>query len=308
MYTERKNIQEKVATGRFTLAAATFISLILWMLTASSWAEAATAGVCALTGYLMVELNTAFSLIRTRTFFHISVYWLTASLCVFNHSFSSSAFIPLIFILSLYQLYRSYEESESAGDIFNAFLLLSIGSFIFPMFLYFSLLIYLAMIEFRSFTTRTFIAGILGMLTPWWIYFGYSYITDNIPAFATRLSLFADFCVRDYASIGSERLAAAGFITLISLIGTVDYIASAFHDKTRTRIFLKLLIVVELSVYLVGAIRPCYFDELISIQAVVASIFAAHCFVLHNTKITNILFILSSILFLGWASFNLWIH
>ena len=58
-------LQTEIATGRLTLPVVILICLFLWGVSIHSWNELISFISCALTGYMMIEINTAFTLIRT---------------------------------------------------------------------------------------------------------------------------------------------------------------------------------------------------------------------------------------------------
>ena len=79
--------QINVATGRMTLPVAILFCLMIWGMSLDSWKDLGTLGITVLTGYLMIETNTAFSLIRTRTSLPVSIYWCLFSALVFLHPY-----------------------------------------------------------------------------------------------------------------------------------------------------------------------------------------------------------------------------
>ena len=124
--------QINVATGRMTLPVAILFCLMIWVMSLDSWKDLGTLGITVLTGYLMIETNTAFSLIRTRTSLPVSIYWCLFSALVFLHTFEWNCFTPLAFLLAVVHLYRSYESPYASANIFHAFFFLSLGSLAFP--------------------------------------------------------------------------------------------------------------------------------------------------------------------------------
>ena len=69
----------------------------------------------------MIEINTAFTLIRTRTMLHVSLFGFIISACMFLHPFHISNLVPPAFIIALFQLFRSYESGQASGNIFHSF-------------------------------------------------------------------------------------------------------------------------------------------------------------------------------------------
>ena len=139
------------------------ICLLLRIITGNEWQDVINLLVCALTAYLLIEINTAFTLIRTRSTLHVSFYVFLSTACLFLHSFQYAVFAPLTFLIAISQLFSSYESPYPAGSIFHAFFFIGLGSLLFPQLLYFVPLFYLGMISFRSLSLKSFFAGLTGL-------------------------------------------------------------------------------------------------------------------------------------------------
>ena len=83
-------LQTEIATGRLTLPVVILICLFLWGVSIHSWNELISFISCALTGYMMIEINTAFTLIRTRTSACLGLSY--RHVCFFIHSISPISF------------------------------------------------------------------------------------------------------------------------------------------------------------------------------------------------------------------------
>lgn len=102
--------QIDMAKGRFTFPVAILICLLLRIITGNEWQDVINLLVCALTAYLLIEINTAFTLIRTRSTLHVSFYVFLSTACLFLHSFQYAVFAPLTFLIAISQLFSSYES------------------------------------------------------------------------------------------------------------------------------------------------------------------------------------------------------
>mgnify|MGYP000482460116 FL=1 len=170
-------LQTEIATGRLTLPVVILICLFLWGASIHSWNELISFISCALTGYMMIEINTAFTLIRTRTMLHVSLFGFIISACMFLHPFHISNLVPPAFIIALFQLFRSYESGQASGNIFHSFFFIGLGSLAFPQLLYFAPLFYISMISFSFLlSAKTFFAGLVGLIVPYWFLFGYAFL------------------------------------------------------------------------------------------------------------------------------------
>ena len=179
--------QIQVATGRFTLPVVILMCLLLWGTTFQEWSNLMTLIIISFIGYLMIEANTTFTLIRTRSTLPVCIYgWLASSL-LFLHPFTWSNWVPLVFILSVYQLFRSYESPSPTYPIYHAFLLIGLGSLALPQFMVFALLLWGSMIPFRAMNGKSFLASLIGLVTPYWFLFGYAFYFDQMPLFLAPL-------------------------------------------------------------------------------------------------------------------------
>ena len=65
----KNHFQYRIATGRMTLPVAILVAAAVGSVNIAHWTDVFSLAVCALTAYLLIEMNTAFALIRTRTAF-----------------------------------------------------------------------------------------------------------------------------------------------------------------------------------------------------------------------------------------------
>lgn len=182
----RNKFQYELATGRITLPVAVVFCLLLFGITYQEQTDFISLAIYGLITYLLIELNTTFSLIRTRTTFHAALFLFFFGGLPFLHTYSHEQWIPLLFVISFGYLFRSYESPYASTPIFHAFLCLGISSFLLPQTLYFIPLIYFYMVGLRAFTLRTFFAGLTGIFTPYWIMLCYHLYTGTPEKSANR--------------------------------------------------------------------------------------------------------------------------
>lgn len=300
--------QTDAASGRLTLPVVILVCLLLWAAASTQWQEAISLLACAITSYLLIEINTAFALIRTRTTLHVSFYVVLATACIFLHPLQPVTFAPIFFLIAIFRLFASYESPQAAGNIFHSFFFIGLGSLLFPQLLYFLPLFYAGMISFRSLSLKSFFAGIIGATTPYWFLFGYAFYCDKPELFYRPLREAVCFQPVSYALLGPEQLVSAGVITLISLIISVYYFNISYLDKVRTRIFLSFLIAAEAWIYLQALLQPGHFNAWFQLQIPVSSILAGHLFTLTRNRFTGIFFIVTFVILTALTIFNLWMQ
>ena len=300
--------QTDVASGRFTLPVVILVCLLVWAVTSTRWQEAISLLACAVTAYLLIEINTAFALIRTRTTLHVSFYVFLTTACIFLHPLQQITFIPFFFLIALFQLFGSYESPQAAGNIFHSFFFIGLGSLLFPQLLFFLPLFYLGMISFRSLSLKSFFAGIIGATTPYWFLFAYAFYDDKPQLFFGSLREIVRFQPVSYALLGPEQLVSAAVVTLISLVVSVYYFNISYLDKVRTRIFLSFLISAEAWIYLQALLQPLHFDAWLQLQITVSSVLTGHLFTLTRNRFTGIFFIVTFVILTALTIFNLWMQ
>ena len=300
--------QIQVATGRFTLPVVILTCLLLWGITFQEWKDCIYLATTILIGYLMIEINTAFTMIRTRTTMPVCIFWAIASSLFFLRPFEWKDLVPLAFLSSVYQLFRSYESSSPATPIYHAFFFISLGSLVFPPLIYLTPLLWGSMIPFRSLCGKSLLASLLGLITPYWFLFGYSFYFDQMPLFLAPLQEMIRFYPINYGHLTIAEIASWGTITFLLIISGFHYWQMSYMDKTRTRIYHSFLVIVGICVTLWSILQPIYMRELIVIELICAAFLSGHLFTLTRNRFSGIFFIVTFIIIILLTIFNLWMQ
>ena len=300
--------QIQVATGRFTLPVVILACLLLWGITFQEWKDCIYLATTILIGYLMIEINTAFTMIRTRTTMPVCIFWAIATSLFFLRPFEWKDLVPLAFLSSVYQLFRSYESSSPATPIYHAFFFISLGSLAFPQLIYLTPILWGCMIPFRSLSGKSLLASLLGIITPYWFLFGYSFYFDQMSLFLAPLKEMIHFYPIEYSHFSISEIASWGTITLLLIISGFHYWQMSYMDKTRTRIYHSFLVIVGLCVTLWSILQPIYMHELIVIELICAAFLSGHLFTLTRNRFSGIFFIVTFIIIILLTIFNLWMQ
>ena len=145
-----QRLQGRITAGRFTLPIVIFTCIACWVLTSvllpglevkessyplwnivniPAWANRIVsfllfAGI----GYFLIELNNTFAIIRMRASVQTSLYFLLITACPGMHLLYAGDVAAVTFLISLYFLFKSYQQPRPAGYLFHSFALLSAGS------------------------------------------------------------------------------------------------------------------------------------------------------------------------------------
>ena len=292
-----------------TMPAVTFYAMAVWLLcgglTHHWWWQLLCISI---TTYLMVELNNINALIRIFSRMVSSTFLaLLCSACFIFPALPETVMLTCMtaFILLLF---LTYQDKESAGLTYYAFLFLGVGSIAYIHVLFFLPLIWLLMMTHTmSLSWRTWMASLLGLLTPYWFYIpwiiyqrDYSAITNHFMALTVFEEPFNLYGITD------SQKATLGLVILLAIIGTTHYIRKSYLDKIRIRMFYGFFIFMDLAALLFLLLQPQHFNAMLLLMIVNTSPLVAHFAALSSPKLTNITFMVLSAASLLLTAYNIW--
>lgn len=149
-----------------------------------AWALPAWVGICMNAGMniiimiMMMVVNKTFNVLRAMTWLHVGLFAIMQGAVpreVVN--LNSGTLLALTVICCIYLMFSCYADPERVRRVFLAFLLLSLGATTEYCFVAFIPVFWLMTVQMRIFNGRTFLASILGLLTPWIILLGLGIVT-----------------------------------------------------------------------------------------------------------------------------------
>lgn len=168
----QRRLQNKIAESTWTLPIVSVFVALCWLLPfGHRWEEPVGLGVCVLTTYVLLELNTANALLRVRSRMVSVVYLLLVCLCGWLHVFNLTCLAALCIVLSFYTLFQTYEQVEAVFPTFHAYLFIALASLVWPPLLWLALIQWWNQTIFlRSMSWRGLWAAILGAFTPYFFW------------------------------------------------------------------------------------------------------------------------------------------
>ena len=330
-----KKLQNQVTAGRFTLPVVILICTLCWVSTyflfpvpmtaptqenlssfwqsardflLPGWAERIVSFlVYAVIGYFLIELNNQFGIIRMRASMQTAIYFLLVTACPEMHLLYAGDIAALAFLISIYFLFKSYQQSRAAGYLFYSFLFIGAGSILFPQLTVLSVLWLFEAYRFQALTPRSFCGALLGWMLPYWMLFGHAFFYNEMELFYRpfiELTIFGD--VFNLQILQTWELAVLGYLLVLFIVSAVHCIAAGFEDKIRTRAYLQFLIDLTIFLFLLIAIQPNYCSDLLPLLMISCSILIGHFFVLTNSKSSNVFFIVSLVSLILLFAFNIW--
>lgn len=304
-----KYVQNKVAESHIALPVAMLYSLVVWLLAGMIqghwWIQF---GFFIISAILMTQVNNSNVLIRIYSRIISVSFILLSCTTVFLFPSISGAFLGACFITSMFALFQSYQNPRATGWIYYCFLAFGLGSMADIHILFFLPLYWILMKFFiYAFSWRTFVASLLGVLTPYWFLCAWLLIADadSITWIATHFAALADFQY-SLADITLQQLLFVALLIILEVTGTIHYLRNDYQDKIRVRQLYYCFIFIWIFAMTLMVAQPQHYDLCIRIMTVCTSVQIGHFIALTHTKFTNIAFfvILGTILIL--TVFNLW--
>jgi hypothetical protein len=305
----RKYTQNKVAESRLALPTTIAYAVVVWLLAGLVqdvlWLQFACFALAAL---LMVELNNINALIRIYSrMVSCSFIVMSCMLCFLFPSTSGAITAPLV-VGSMISLFTGYQDKLSSKSSYYAFLLIGLASLAFVHILFFVPLIWLLMaFLLQCFSWRTWVASILGLLTPYW--FGscwWAWQQDFTFVFNHFMAL-GDFArPLDLSLLTVPQIVSLAVVMLFAVIGIVHYIRKYHDDKIRIRLIYGIFIWTDLAAALFLMLQPQHYDHLIRMMVINTAPLIGHFLALTRTRWTNMAFYAIVAIVLITTGFNLW--
>lgn len=305
---QNRRFQHKAATGSLTLPVAALFTACVWLVPGPSdpfrWAGL----LCvALTAYVMVELNNAHSLIRIRSRLISSTFLVLTGSCVFLQADVLRLLPPLFLAAAYYALFHAYQRARPEHAVFSAFACIGIGSLFFPQLLFIVPTFYAAMLfQLHAFSLRTLLAGLLGLVMPFWIRGAADFYLERPDALLPFFYELVRVGPPDYSGIDTHRWAALGVIVCPLVVSILHFLHTYYNDKIRVRMYYYALLCQVVFILAALFALPQHFDVLTSLLIVAASPLLAHYFALTENRVTNGFFILWLIIICYLTLGNLW--
>jgi len=304
----RKRLQNIVAESGLTLPIVALYTGIVWLLAGMAthhwWIQFAVLGVSA---YLFVEMNNSNALIRVRNRMVGSTFLVISSApCFMFESLSGSLFM-LCILISLLFLFQSYQEEENARPIFYGYLFIGLASLIWIDILYFVPLLWILNYSLlQSLSIRTWMASVIGLVTPYWFLTPWVLFQRAFEPLADHFSALTDFQFPiPILSLSIGQILPFILTLIIALTGIIHFLLKSYEDRIRIRMLYLFFAWTGLFATAFLLFQPQHYDYLMRILIICACPFVAHFFTLTHSKLSNSFFVVVIVLFLLTTVANL---
>lgn len=304
-----KRLQNKIAESRYALLVMSLYALAVWVTSGlvgkQWWVQLAC---FSLSTYLMVELNNGNALIRVYSRMVSCAFIMFSCMDCFLFGNMGGGIVQLCSVATYITLFRCYQDGQSAGWTYYAFLCVGLASMIFVQVLYFVPFLWLLMhLQLNALTWRTSVASLLGLVTPYWFLLCWIFFEGRYGMLADHFSQLAKFqSLGDYSQVTLTQCVVVGVVLITGAISTVHYLRTSFHDKIRVRQLYGFFIIMSFLTLVFMVLQPCHYDPLVRLMIVNVAPLLAHFFSLTHTRVTNVAFQVIVAVCLFVTVYNLW--
>ncbi len=308
--------RDRVVRSGLALPFTLLISAVVWLLPGNDRGAFLPVtigwGTSLATTYLVMEWANTNALLRIRSRLVTATFLMMLSACPLLHTWDTTMLAAPCLVLTYIFLFRAYQKPHAQADVFHAFLFIGIAGIFLPETLLLTPVLYTSLsLQLRALTVRTFAAGLAGILTPYWLWFAFSFWHGTSAEMASRLLADFSFSAPDYSDLKLPQMLSAAFYALYALMASFHFIRTSFNDKIRTRMFLYVLLVQEMTLAAFLLLFPSSFDAILRLFIVCSAPLVAHYFALARGKAINIFFITTLLALAALCAYNhfyLWTH
>ena len=239
----------------------------------------------ALTGFLMVNLNTTLFFINERTFIPALIYILLSGFFPQYQLLNPAIFGSIFLMIAFRRIMGAYRIPGTAYNFFDAGILIGTGSLFYANLIWFSLILFIGIAILRTGNVKEIVLSLIGLLTPYFLTFGIYYISGkDIKGLFSLMdyNLFGKSGSYVFTGLTTAAVIYAGLITLVSIIYLLLSMNSKKIKSRKTFYLLLWIFFISISVYF---LVPSVSVEIVWITGIPVSYFLSHYFVFVKKKL-----------------------
>jgi len=240
--------------------------------------------------FLIAQINNRFTIIRTRTFLPILIFLILTGTWNQTHTMIGSHISLTLFIFALFNFFRMARDRKASEEAFMGSLLISISSLLINPLIFMIPLCWIGFMLFQSFSLRTFLASVFGMLTPWIFYLSIVFLLN--PDF----NFFQAININVISDLSSYQLTLPEIIyialtSVILIIGIIGMYSITNSDAINTRNKLNFLLFLLISLIMLSIIFRNQFISFLPMIALVYALLISHPLTLKQNNFYGIVFL-----------------
>lgn len=248
-----------------------------------------------LNAFLLAQLNSQYTLIRTRTFLPIIVFMILMSAWTETHLLNESHIALTLFIVALFYFFNMQKDVNGVEQAFMGSFAIGVGSLLINPLIFLMPFCWMGFLMFQSFSIRTFLASLFGILSPWLLYIAiYAYLHPNFnPIEVLNSEITFGF---DITTIPILSIVYILGICIVLFLGLVGLFSNAHGDAIQTRTRLNFLILILFALSILAIVYAQEIHLFLPMLAILYSLLVSHAFTLKENNFYAILFIVFCVL------------
>ena len=294
-----RRLQNRIAESRYTLPVLIPISLGVWVMEGLTEGLLWGALACfVVTVVMLIRLNRIHALLRIYSpVVSCSFLLLSMAACPLLADFHAT-FVQMCMAVCITLLFPTYRDKKAVGHVYYAYLCIGVSSLFFVQIL--CLVPFLWLMQgamLRSLSWRTWMAGLFGVLTPYWYWFCVQvYLQDLTPLAGHFQPLTVWGEPFDCSAWSIWQWGMVALLFFGGLTGVVHYMRQGYLDGVRVRCLHHFFIGATLLTIVALLLQPVLYGWLVPLLTLFVSPLVAHFAMLTHTRLTNIV-VLTLILF-----------
>lgn len=251
-------------------------------------------------------INNKFSIIRERSFLPVFLYALFITSWKESHFLICSHLAVSVFLISLGLFMGMYKNRAAVIPAFWGTLFISLSGILNPVYLFLIPLVWIGFVQLKCFSSRVFLASLMGMLIPWIFYFSYQlYAGNEIIIFRTLFEEFQPgFLLKALTIYEQIYIVTIILIVIVSLIGIfTNLLSESVQNRKNINVLGLMLVFLILLIFIFPKHALAFLPLIASLMAMLL----AHPFTLQKTRFYTILFYIIIAIHVGYMYINYFI-
>jgi len=248
-----------------------------------------------LNAFLLAQINNRFTIIRTRTFLPILIFLLLLGTWNQMHMLIAAHISLSLFLFALFYFFNMVRDRKASEEAFMGTFLISLSSMLINPLIFIIPVCWIGFMIFQSFSMRTFLASVFGMLAPWLLYLSVVYMLQPELDFSKVFSLNANSDL-SISAFSIAEICYAASIFIIGILSVIGMYTITGGDAINTRNKLNFLVFLLFSTLILSFIFRNQFISFLPLIALVYSMLMSHPLSLKQNNFYGILFIIFCLL------------
>ena len=257
-----------------------------------------------LIAYIIQRISDIEMFIHHRTRLPFMIFILLISTNAGLLPVGGTTIVLLCSIFMIYELFNSYQQPEATGALFNAGVFVGVASLFTPQILLIAPLLWVGMYQFRSFSPKSFIASLIGILIIYWFVLAWCIWQHDFSMFALLYSSITDF---DFFDINLKYHQIGIVCTILLFVLAFVYIrVNAFNNSVRVRQMLSFLFNISIWPLFLILLYGKSSDTFLAMSYLPSSVLIAYLFESIERRLRFILYYSMLALWVGFYMLRVW--